>query len=366
MLSNAHCIVAIRFYRIKLSRSEQSHILKKEKLSAENVRQECETVWNLVKRILELEKLSHGSNFVQGRDGGLACIKQQMSKCPLIRGPTWDETASEYTRLFKMKLPAKKTSLPALKSGSSKQKKDKEENEAKNIPKITLDDLRDPAAFEAIVNSVASKIAVEKEKLGIADQDDDDLDKDAPIEMTNRKDEPEAPPRKRTPSFRCKVSPGVEKKPPRPDGPSPPPPPEGDYDENEEANKGHKKAKAKDSTKAPKRNDEKKIIKVKKRTFFPSNNNSNHLTNNNNDTINGVAAGTKLSNVVSNNNYNNNNNDNNDDDSIEVKSNGTITINGKYGERDESVSKFVDVGTQTTWKFLSGGNKKCCCNCHDT
>ena len=62
--------------------------------------------------------------------------------------------------------PPKKSELTKSpddeKSGKNKRKSMNGE-----VPKITLDDLRDPAAFEAMVNNVASKIAEEKKKVKV-------------------------------------------------------------------------------------------------------------------------------------------------------------------------------------------------------
>ena len=65
------------FSRIKLSRQEQTHMMKKERIEAAKVRLQFESLWGLVLMLLAREKQMHGDTMVQGRDGGSDCLKKQ-------------------------------------------------------------------------------------------------------------------------------------------------------------------------------------------------------------------------------------------------------------------------------------------------
>ena len=65
------------FSRINLSRQEQTHTMKKERIEAAKVRLQFESLWGLVLMLLAREKQIHGDTMVQGRDGGSDCLKKQ-------------------------------------------------------------------------------------------------------------------------------------------------------------------------------------------------------------------------------------------------------------------------------------------------
>ena len=139
----------------------------------------------------------------------------------------------------------KKSPLP--KDGESAQKKTIKENRKNNpgTPTITLDDLRDPQAFEKMVAGLEDAIATEKKKKTSKSKKitepkgDDNRLKSVSIKAEEKENErewsPPSPssaspprpvtPRRRIPSFKCgRKASGDERKPPIPNEKSPPPP----------------------------------------------------------------------------------------------------------------------------------------------
>ena len=70
-------LALILLARVKVQRQEQTHMMKKQRVLAEECKKEYASLWNLVKLCLLHEKESHGPSMVQGRDGGSTCIKKQ-------------------------------------------------------------------------------------------------------------------------------------------------------------------------------------------------------------------------------------------------------------------------------------------------
>lgn len=259
---------------------------------AQKVKEENELLWHIVKAVLECEKESHGPTMINGRDGGKACLKKQMASSNLIRAPTWDAVTAEFAKLYATSL----RKVNRTKSDSGQEVKEVNELDQwkghgalgpklklvsqkstdeveKKVPLITLDDLRDPAAFEAMVNNVTNKINGEKKKVvkkkssnlakrsSLALDDDEQVPEEATKEdeppktmmetlsvtpdnlgngaigegtkSPDREWSPTPTPRRRTPSFKAafKNSLVLGDKPPRPEGPSPPPPDENDTDD---------------------------------------------------------------------------------------------------------------------------------------
>ena len=137
--------------------------MKKERLAAAKIKEEHDSLWGVVKLLLGLEKVSHGPTMVQGRDGGADCIKKQLAQHKLIRSPTPDTVVTEYVKLYNAMGKGKKkpsvTKPPEdkenqkpeeVKSGEAEKKPDPVDivEEAVEKELITLDALRDPAAFQ--------------------------------------------------------------------------------------------------------------------------------------------------------------------------------------------------------------------------
>ncbi|XP_040571104.1 uncharacterized protein [Lepeophtheirus salmonis] len=93
-------LTSILTAHVKLTRQVQTHTMKKQRVLAEECKKKCESLWSLVKTLLEREREMHGPTMVQGRDGGSACIKKQIEAGKLIRAPVLDEVISEYTKYY--------------------------------------------------------------------------------------------------------------------------------------------------------------------------------------------------------------------------------------------------------------------------
>ena len=52
---------------------------------ASSAKAEHDSLWDILKQVLSREKEIHGPSMVQGRDGGIACLKRQMSQDKTVR-----------------------------------------------------------------------------------------------------------------------------------------------------------------------------------------------------------------------------------------------------------------------------------------
>jgi len=200
------CLTSILAARAKLQLQEQSHAVKGDSEAMNKCRQEASKLWELVKLILQLEKDIFGPSMVAGRDGGSAALRKQMTSCKVIKGPTMDEVEKEFRRLYifvgKRKQSAtvdkpaeengieKPTLKPVLRQKSVQEGAKKEESKVNNRKSlITLDDLRDPAAFEQAVQAMTNTIADKKKK--VKKKSGETMNKELSIDKVDGKKSPQ-------------------------------------------------------------------------------------------------------------------------------------------------------------------------------
>ena len=68
--------------------------------TAKDVRAEYDSLWEIVKLILEREKEIYGPTLIQGRDGGTEALKKQMSTNKTIQLSTQQDVAREFAKLY--------------------------------------------------------------------------------------------------------------------------------------------------------------------------------------------------------------------------------------------------------------------------
>ncbi|XP_059099295.1 uncharacterized protein LOC131893315 [Tigriopus californicus] len=305
-------LVLVLLTRIKLHRMEQSFLMKGEKETAKDIRLEFDNLWEIVKLILEREKEIHGPTMMQGRDGGSETLKKQMNVNKTIQISIQQDVCREYARLFTTIKP-KKSLAKQISTGKLDQPNAAEDRkvslkpvfrqnplitrddikgndlqkgkEKKEVPTISLDDLRSPDGLQDVVNKITkkmdeekSKIVKNKKKLGSIGKNDLPDSTTAPECKENenylkvnanagengsdasREWSPTPVPRmRRTSSFRKKPMHVEDMKPPIPSGPSPPPPPEPDNPNESKFKFPDPKPNA-----TPKRNDVKSFVEDSK------------------------------------------------------------------------------------------------------
>jgi len=74
----------VNIFRSKLQLQEQSFAVKGDSASMSDCRAKSNNLWELVKLILEKEKVIFGPSMVGGRDGGSLALRKQLSACKVI------------------------------------------------------------------------------------------------------------------------------------------------------------------------------------------------------------------------------------------------------------------------------------------
>jgi ankyrin repeat protein len=99
---------------VKLARQEQTFSMKKQRVLANEAKQEQADIWDVVKLMLIREKEQHGTSMTQGRDGGSECIKKQLSHAKIIKPQIVDEVVQEFAKQYQfIKRKKPPTNAPA-------------------------------------------------------------------------------------------------------------------------------------------------------------------------------------------------------------------------------------------------------------
>lgn len=387
---------------------EQSYLMKGEKETAKDLRAEYDNLWEIVKLILEREKEIHGPTMIQGRDGGSETLKKQMSANKSIQISIQQDVCREYAKLYatikpKKSLPKqnslgkpdppnvaedRKVSLKPVFRQNSLTTKEQETKvdppktkEKKEIPTISLEDLRSPDGLQDVIAKMTKKIDEEKtkiitnkKKLGSIGREEPPTSSAPELKENNsylkvnnnsgdlgddssREWSPTPIPRmRRTSSFR-KTSRNVEEpKPPIPSGPSPPPPPE---PENPKESKFKFPDPKSNGNQTPKRNDVKSFVEDSKTLInIPLGLGSKDLKKS--------RSGNSLNRKQIKSMIEPLSNGHEEDRNTGVDLTGFQFKSGKVSTGSGVETKDASTQTDSPTEQKSLGIQACCCNCHET
>ena len=105
-------LVLVLAATVKISRQIQNYKMKSDKVNEKKMEEELEHLWSLVKLLLEKERDMHGSSPSSGKDAGIECINKQLEWHRQIKSPLPEDVINEFSKLYMVKIKAKKKPEP--------------------------------------------------------------------------------------------------------------------------------------------------------------------------------------------------------------------------------------------------------------
>ena len=105
-------LVLVLLAFVKLEKKILNFEMKNDKVNLNRTKQESESLWEIVRILLEKERDIHGTNPVSSKEAGIASIKQQLESSSQIKSPLTEEVLKEFTKLYKVKVKQKKKPEP--------------------------------------------------------------------------------------------------------------------------------------------------------------------------------------------------------------------------------------------------------------
>ena len=114
-------LVLIAF--VKLERKILNFQMKNDKVNLNRTKQESESLWEIVRTLLEKERDIHGTNPVSNKEAGMNCINKQLESSSQIKSPLTEDVLNEFTKLYKVKVKPKKKPEPVPEPAKEEPKK---------------------------------------------------------------------------------------------------------------------------------------------------------------------------------------------------------------------------------------------------
>ena len=83
-----------------------------DKLNEKKMEAEAELLWDIVQLLLEKERALHGTSPGAGKEAGVASLNKQMEAHKQIKSPLTEEVIEEFSKLYMVKIKAKKKPEP--------------------------------------------------------------------------------------------------------------------------------------------------------------------------------------------------------------------------------------------------------------
>ena len=106
-------LVLVLAASVKISKQIQNYKMKNDKINEKKMEAEADLLWDIVKLLLEKERALHGTSPAAGKEAGIASLKQQMESHKQIKSPLPEEVIEEFSKLYMVKIKAKKKPVPA-------------------------------------------------------------------------------------------------------------------------------------------------------------------------------------------------------------------------------------------------------------
>ena len=103
-------LVLIAF--VKLERKILNYQMKNDSQNLSKTKQESDSLWELVRTLLDKEKDMHGTNPVSSKEAGFKSIKKQLESSSQIKSPLTDSVLTEYAKLYNVNIKAKPKKKP--------------------------------------------------------------------------------------------------------------------------------------------------------------------------------------------------------------------------------------------------------------
>ena len=97
---------------VKLTRQIQNYKMKFDKANEKKTESQAEDIWNLVQLLLEKERDYHGTSPTSGKEAGIESLKKQMDANSQIKSPLTEDVITEFSKLYMVKIKAKKKPEP--------------------------------------------------------------------------------------------------------------------------------------------------------------------------------------------------------------------------------------------------------------
>ena len=101
-------LVLVLLAFVKLERKILSYQMKNDTQNLNKSKQDSDSLWELVKTLLDKERDIHGTNPVSSKEAGFISLKKQMESSSQIKSPLSDEVLSEFAKLYKVNVKQKK------------------------------------------------------------------------------------------------------------------------------------------------------------------------------------------------------------------------------------------------------------------
>lgn len=97
---------------VKLIRQIQNYKMKFDKANEKKTESQAEDIWSLVQLLLEKERDYHGTSPTSGKEAGIESLKKQMEAHSQIKSPLTEDVITEFSKLYMVKIKAKKKPEP--------------------------------------------------------------------------------------------------------------------------------------------------------------------------------------------------------------------------------------------------------------
>ena len=105
-------LVLVLAASVKISKQIQNYKMKNDKLNEKKMEAEAELLWDIVQLLLEKERALHGTSPGAGKEAGVASLSKQMEAHKQIKSPLTEEVIEEFSKLYMVKIKAKKKPEP--------------------------------------------------------------------------------------------------------------------------------------------------------------------------------------------------------------------------------------------------------------
>ena len=105
-------LVLVLAASVKISKQIQNYKMKNDKVNEKKMEAEADLLWDIVRLLLEKERALHGTSPAAGKEAGIASLKQQMESHKQIKSPLPEEVIDEFSKLYMVKIKAKKKPQP--------------------------------------------------------------------------------------------------------------------------------------------------------------------------------------------------------------------------------------------------------------